>query len=443
MSWVGLVLIVLCGFVIDGATAFPGVATLWPIAGIFLMTLGTGTDGGWTTHRWLGTRPVLFFATVAYALYLWHWPVLVFYLEYQGHSKVGFAGAIVVLAISVVLAWLTQRFIVVPFVRSRERTQSGGRLALMVSAIAIAALIAAGGTAKLEAERDAALALAGTSSQHPGALAMTGLVPDDDEWTESFIPVVHAASQDKPAVQDAGCVQRARGAGTDEVLVCPPYGAESPDKTIVLSGGSKVVQWYPALQVLADEENWRLIVIDKNECRLADPGIDDSILGPTCSAWNRDAFDEIVDLQPDAVFTISTKSAVADGAETYLPEAGARWRQLSDAGVPVIAVRDTPRFGDQVPDCVAAHADDPPACGQSRSQTFAATSPAEGYLAGGDVALIDLTDSICSESSCEPVVGNVLAYRDWHHFTATFARTLAPALRASLTESAPWMFTDQ
>ncbi|WP_368665609.1 SGNH hydrolase domain-containing protein [Homoserinimonas sp. OAct 916] len=55
-------------------------------------------------------------------------------------------------------------------------------------------------------------------------------------------------------------------------------------------------------------------------------------------------------------------------------------------------------------------------------------------------AFVDLSDSFCSESTCEADVGNILAYRDDDHMTATYSKTPAPALRAQFKEQASWLF---
>jgi hypothetical protein len=43
-----------------------------------------------------------------------------------------------------------------------------------------------------------------------------------------------------------------------------------------------------------------------------------------------------------------------------------------------------------------------------------------------------MTDAICGPETCAPVVGNVLVWRDSHHLTASYSRTIAPALERAL-----------
>jgi hypothetical protein len=50
-----------------------------------------------------------------------------------------------------------------------------------------------------------------------------------------------------------------------------------------------------------------------------------------------------------------------------------------------------------------------------------------GAKAAG-VPMLDLGPAICSEDPCPDVVDGLVVYRDYHHLTATFSRSLAPAL---------------
>jgi hypothetical protein len=48
------------------------------------------------------------------------------------------------------------------------------------------------------------------------------------------------------------------------------------------------------------------------------------------------------------------------------------------------------------------------------------------------VPLIDLADYVCPGEACPAIIGDVLVWRDAHHLTATYARTLAPRLAEEL-----------
>jgi hypothetical protein len=51
------------------------------------------------------------------------------------------------------------------------------------------------------------------------------------------------------------------------------------------------------------------------------------------------------------------------------------------------------------------------------------------------LTVADLSDWLCTPSRCPAVIGGVLVYLDASHLTATYARTLAPMLKPSVTRA--------
>ena len=46
--------------------------------------------------------------------------------------------------------------------------------------------------------------------------------------------------------------------------------------------------------------------------------------------------------------------------------------------------------------------------------------------------LVNLTKDVCGAAPCPVVVHDMIVFRDNHHLTATFARSLAPELTAAI-----------
>ncbi len=88
-----------------------------------------------------------------------------------------------------------------------------------------------------------------------------------------------------------------------------------------------------------------------------------------------------------------------------------------------------------IPSCLAAHRSDIRRCATSRTTALSGHGVVERIAAkDGRIPLIDLAGSVCPTSPCPAVVANHIVYRDYHHLTATFARTLWPALDALLAK---------
>src|SRR5690625_4324587 len=98
-GWLGIALIVSCGFVLDGGQLFPGPWALWPLVGLTLVLISAGPTGGdhdrkHTATRFLSNKPLAWIGDHAYGLYLWHWPLLIYYLETGDREALGLGGEI-------------------------------------------------------------------------------------------------------------------------------------------------------------------------------------------------------------------------------------------------------------------------------------------------------------------------------------------------------------
>ena len=95
----------------DRSMAFPGWRALLPTAGALLL-IAAG-PGAWV-NRWVLSRRVLVaIGLISYPLYLWHWPVLKYYLISHG-ELVTVAERLALVALSFVFAWMTYRFVEAP-----------------------------------------------------------------------------------------------------------------------------------------------------------------------------------------------------------------------------------------------------------------------------------------------------------------------------------------
>ena len=117
----GLALILVAMFKYTSDTRFPGASALLPCVGAVLI-IGAGTGGSSLVTRLLSSRLAIWLGLLSYSLYLWHWPVIVYLRRLTlplGPLPVATSAA-VVLALSLVLAWASWKFVETP-VRSRLR----------------------------------------------------------------------------------------------------------------------------------------------------------------------------------------------------------------------------------------------------------------------------------------------------------------------------------
>lgn len=111
VAWAGLLAIGSAVLLYDRNTLFPGVAALAPVLGAMaLLHCAPGTIAG----RALALPPLVGIGLISYSLYLWHWPLIVF-TEYATDLPLSGGTQLAVIAASLVIAWLSWRFIEQPF----------------------------------------------------------------------------------------------------------------------------------------------------------------------------------------------------------------------------------------------------------------------------------------------------------------------------------------
>ena len=126
-GWIGLLLIITCGFFLDGGQLFPGPWALWPVLG-FALVMWSEHDARWGVTRVLQLRPFAWVGDISYAFYLWHWPILVLWISHSGHERVGLLEAVGILALAITLAQLTLRLVERP-VTARLGSRPGPAMA--------------------------------------------------------------------------------------------------------------------------------------------------------------------------------------------------------------------------------------------------------------------------------------------------------------------------
>ena len=494
----GVLLIVGTGVFLEGAAQFPGPWTLVPLAGAALVIVAgnPGADPEAASEpvgvtRLLGTRPFQVLGRISYSLYLWHWPLLVlvtfWFSTSAANRSAGTSGitatlgprrgavvGVAVIVVSLVLAWLTERFIETPLrqktrparstvlaPRYIRRAVTGHGRAVLAAVVAVVATVGVLSFAPTVKHRDdtrlAALDAAGVDPrEYPGPAAFL-----DNAGVPGDLPVLPDPVNEEhmlPATQSDGCY--ARFEDTDLVTThdfndgdepCV-YGDVDSDRTMYLAGGSHSEHYLPGLDLVAQQQHIRLVPVLKMGCVLGMPLPKlDGEAYPECRDWDRKAQQFIFDNPPtDGVFmTVTRPTTIAgDGPDQTPDEYTAMVRKFSDAGIHTWGVRDTPwnmeSAGVQGNGrlCVADREDsgsgsaDGGDCGTSEQDALAPVNPAAAALAGLDVSLLDMTPALCRDGRCPAVVGNILVYRDGQHFSDLFATLLAPELTRQMFDPA-------
>lgn len=448
-AWAGVAMIAAAAVLYTGETPFPGHHAALPVLGtVLLLGCGAPREDRLSPGPVLALRPVQWLGDVSYSVYLWHWPLIIVSTSWSGHA-LGWRTGAVVLAMTLVLAGLTERFVERPF-----RTARAARSLRRTYAVAVAAMAVVVGLATVQlvevqqreeqADRELAAAL-----RDGGPCLGAAALDDDTDCPEvpydRLLPSVSAAATDlSEAYGQVGPRSCFASEPTFDSVDCE-FGDSSADVTVTMFGNSHAAQWLPAVQALAGERGWRIRTHFSARCASADipQEFDRASASEACVDWVRRTADQIVRDQPDLVVMTNRPQALVPGKdreesdEEYADGYTRILRELTAADLQVLAIRDTPDAGRDVPGCIAERGDDYPSCDGAR-QRWLPHDPVVDAVerVGGDrLHLADLSDRFCGPKVCTPVIGGVIAYLDSNHMTATYAQTMAPYLAPHLDEA--------
>ncbi|MGV0812650.1 acyltransferase family protein [Mycolicibacterium boenickei] len=464
LATVSLAAILSCGWLIDGVKEFPGPWALVPVGAtiIFILTAANRMDDPSTAerlpapNRMLATKPFVSLGAMAYSLYLWHWPLLIFWLSYSGHSRANFLEGAIILLISGVLAWLTNRYIEEPLRPQKAKAGTPApavplRVRMRRPTIVLGSIVGLLGVAltatsftwreHVTVQRASGKELSGLSARdYPGARA---LIDHARVPKLPMRPTVLEAKDDLPASTTDGCIS---DFGNTDVINCT-YGNKASARTIAVAGGSHAEHWITALDLLGRLHDFKVVTYLKMGCPLtteqAPLVMGDNRPYPKCREWNEKVMAQLIADHPDFVFTTSTRPWNIKPGDVMPGTYIGIWETFSKNNIPILAMRDTPwltRNGKPYfpYDCLA-NGGDAISCGIDRSKVLSDHNPTLDFV--GRFPLLkplDMSDAVCRKDYCRVVEGNVLMYHDSHHLSTTYMRTMTGELGRQLAAATGW-----
>lgn len=439
LGWAGLVAILAACFFYSGATPFPGSAALLPALGAVLLLYFGDSNSPISPKRVMSLGIMVWVGAISYAIYLWHWPLIVL-MPFLTHSPLTAIQKLIIGATSIGLAYLSTRFIEDPL-------RQGSLLARPARAFAFAgagALVFLGigayaqGIITRAAENGTALQNEQLQNPCLGPAALKEKSHCDSPMGSGdfFVSPDAVAAQNK-SVAFRECQQNLSGPQVESCLL-----GDDPDESsldIIVAGDSHATAWLGAFDEVGKARAWSVQSLTKASCPLSDSSriLDSEETDEnrrSCEAWSAEVLQEIISSEADVVVLTSYQSAYdwgprSDGTGTDDPVAGFAevMKEIADSGKRVVVIKAVPRTnGEYVAACVEENGRSLDKCGLSRDEALPPDlmEEAQVLLDRPDVTLLDLDDSFCDADWCYPVVGDVVVYRDYSHLSSQYAGLL-------------------
>jgi peptidoglycan/LPS O-acetylase OafA/YrhL len=270
-SWraaAGVALITVGFLCIDSERAFPGWWALLPVLGTALVI---SAPQGWLNRRLLSTRLLVFIGLISYPLYLWHWVVLTFARTANLDDELTRSLRLAAIAASVLLAWLTYRWIETPIRFGARRDAIPRPLLAAMAACGLAGLVV--------------YLTNGFAFRYPAEIRTLAAFDYDNE--RDFYEQSYRGG-------DCFLTATESFAGMERRCVDPGQG-----RLVALWGDSHAASLYPGLRAAQSHEAFRIAQFTASACP---PLLGFTGAGrPHCAAFNDAVLQELRVLDPDLI----------------------------------------------------------------------------------------------------------------------------------------------
>ena len=381
LGWIGIICSLL---LISASHPTPGFTTLLPVvATSFVIT------GGLNFPRY---KALVYIGDISYSLYLVHWPLFIILTSrYQGLNI--YERSLIAL-VAIVIAGLLYRFIENPL-RSMKKIVKLRVFALPIIIVAIFSV----------------------TILETGAGATSGSVKISREVPILYTDGCHlsfGASQPK-----ADCL----------------FGDPSSTTFVILAGDSHAAMHFPAIDLLARANHWRLFTLTKSSCPAAALKIIRSgLVDSSCVTWEKGLATEFIKYKAKYIFlagaTEQTYSLASDSL-SYAAGFAVILQAAQASGATPVLLSDTPYPKIDSPSCILRNSKNLARCDLTPAHsaiTQAVLTEAKKYGA----VTFSPSDYLCAAGRCPALSNNTNVYRDSSHISIATSLRLEPFIARTL-----------
>lgn len=143
---VGLALVAFSLFSVHPADSFPGVGALPAVVGSALILAFSGREN--FANKFLSMKPLVWVGKISYSLYLWHWPLIVYWRHYVSGNPMTVSEQIFIGCLSIFCGWASWRWVETTTRHTRKSkaaTISIGLAGIFIAAVPSAIIAASNG----------------------------------------------------------------------------------------------------------------------------------------------------------------------------------------------------------------------------------------------------------------------------------------------------------
>jgi peptidoglycan/LPS O-acetylase OafA/YrhL len=415
-SFAGMAMLFVAFSLVTKNNAFPGWWALLPTIGS-VMIIAAGPHA-WLNRSILSHRILVFIGLISFPLYLWHWPLLTFARIIESGTPSAEI-RLAAVALSVLLAWMTYRFIEIPLRNIGSRTRTIALTILMIG-----------------------MGITGYVTYKFNGLPDRGAVKFSEKVNAQFVgPLWQYTKNDS-------CMAKHPMAGTADFGWWFCMESEDANPTLMLIGTSFANHLYAGLA--QNPETKQNTILSIGTCDPANPDTAPEGTPVTTHPCSGDRPLQQKNLINDIIDKSKTvKYAIIDGLNpqpdaAYAARLGTYIGQLEEKGVGVIVFIPHLMLGYDAKGCFArpfkSPINDCTISHEQREGIDKAYAPiiAEITKAHPDVRFFDQNQMLCKDEKCTGIQDGMPLYRDeYGHYSEFGSVELAKIFAKWAKDNAP------
>ncbi|MGO2151177.1 MAG: acyltransferase family protein [Microbacterium gubbeenense] len=441
-AWGGLAAI---GFTVvqyDGSVPFPSYTALLPVVGTVAVIWAGESAHSWSPTLIGKSGPIQWLGDVSYSLYLWHWPLVVLYPLVQGHP-IGLKGGVGLLAVMIVLAWLSKRFIEDPFRRGQLWKHAGRSFGFAVTGMVAITAVSVVSITVIDAE------IAAADTTKPPYASVQDLRAEVEETLASSTWAIPDQLGGRESQAEEWVVDNCIDVDSNATRERCVYGNEDSELTIVIIGDSFATHLLQGLRG-AFGEDYKIVPLTLGQCPVVDVPVafgGESKIFENCIDHNKKNLALIEEISPEALIVsdatrttyhrmVGFKSEQEE-VEAYKLGADRAYASIEASYTGPVVLIESPPHANCEPhnrlskprDCSSAKSPE----NISELQDYKTKSAEQRGF-----EVIDMRSWLCSdEGACPLLVGNTLTRADGVHLTSKFSARLSKIFRDEIGPSLP------
>src|SRR5699024_6322459 len=418
-GWIGLFALISTGIIFDVSEKFPGYIALWPMIAAILIVLSGTRETRFGVKRFLGSPFMVKIGGISFGIYLWHWVLLSFY-RYNVQEIPGvFMGILIILA-SIALSFFMTQLIEDPIRTSNNDKFSFKRLGIMgsINILIIGALFF---SFTMEQKKLKEMIV---DEDYPGVMA----VHDEIEVPDvEAIPSLSLARKDLPQANLDGVNVKNDETG----MKIGEYGeTEDYEATVALIGSSATLLWQGAVLEGLKDYDIRVLTIIQYGTRLSTEFEENTVR----TSWLEEVYNYLENSSDiDLLITQATRSDKDGYDQTNITD---QLKYINkEFELDVLAMRDIPKYDFNVLESLEVNGLDDTIEAMNEVENQKDEKYWESYLEKDpEIYKLDLTDYFYVDDKFQPIIGNIVVYRDKIHLTNSISKTFAPMFEEKILE---------